>query len=157
MEFLHKDREERFLSLHDCRANRAELRDGVLSFWFEAGFWVTQSHPENLTGKTVRTGPGRVDYLLREADGDDVAVEVFTRLRWPHALRTVWALPKLLQAINEKHWELEFLYQYPDYWNRIIECVLCLPKKPYWKECQLKLDVSEVIYRWNSLRPEEEW
>jgi hypothetical protein len=23
------------------------------------------------------------------------------------------------------------------------------------KECQLKLDVSEVIYCWNSLRPEE--
>ena len=157
MEFLHNDREEQFLSLHDCRANRAELRDGVLSFRFEEGFWVTQSHPENPTGKTVRTGPGRVDYVLREADGDDVAVEVFTRLRWPHALRTSWELPKLLQAINEKHWELEILYQYPGGWDRIVECWLWFPRKPYHRECRLKLDVQGVFYRWNDLCPEKEW
>lgn len=123
MQFLHNDREEQLLSLHDCRANRAELRDGVLSFRFEEGFWVTQSHPENPTGKTVRTGPGRVDYVLREADGDDVAVEVFTRLRWP----------------------------------RIVECWLWFPRKPYHKECRLKLDVQGVFYRWNDLCPEKEW
>ena len=74
MEFLHNDHDEQLLTLHDCRANRAELRDGVLSFWFEEGVWVTQSHPENPTGKTVRTGPARVDYMLRETDGDDVSV-----------------------------------------------------------------------------------
>ena len=153
MEYLHNEGDEQFLSLHDCRANRAELKEGVLSFWFEEGFWVIQSHPENPTGKTIRTGPSRVDYVLRDQDGDDVTAEIFTRLRWPHALRTSWELPKLLQAINEKGWGLEFLYQYPGGWNRIIECWFW----PKHKECMLKLDVQEVIYRWNDLCPEKEW
>lgn len=157
MDYLHNDRDEQHVSLHDCRANRAELKDGVLSFWFEDGFWVTGSHPGNPTGKTVRTGPARVDYVLRDADGEDVSVEVFTRLRWPHALRTVWELPKLLDAVGKEGWELEFLYQYPGGWDRIVECWLWFPKKPWHRECRLKLDAQQVLYRWNDLCPEQEW
>ena len=157
MEYLHNEKDEQNLSLHDCHADRAELKDGVLSFWFPDGFWVSGNHPENPTGKTVRTGPARVDYVLRDERGDDVSADVFTRLRWPHALRTTWDLPRLLERINRKGWSLEFLYQYPDYWNRIVECWLWFPRRPRHKECQLKLDVSEVIYRWNDLRPDDEW
>ena len=157
MDYRHNEKNEEHLTLHDCRAVWVELKHGVLSFWFDEGFWVMGSHPENPTGKTVRTGPARVDYVLREQSGDDVSVDVFTRLRWPHALRTVWELPRLLKALNRDGWGLEFLYQYPGGWNRIIECWLWMPKKPFHKECQLKLDVAEVIYHWNELRPECEW
>ena len=113
MEYLHNEGDEQFLSLHDCRANRAELKEAVLPFWFEEGFWLLQTHPENPTGKTIRTGPSRVDYVLRNQDGDDVTAEIFTRLRWPHALRTSWELPKLLQAINEKGWGWNFSISTP--------------------------------------------
>ena len=157
MDYRHNEKNEEHLTLHDCRAIRVAMNDGVLSFWFDEGFWVMSSHPENPTGKTVRTGPARVDYVLREQSGDDVSVDVFTRLRWPHALRTVWELPRLLEALNRDGWGLEFLYQYPGGWNRIIECWLWMPKKPFHKECQLKMDVAEVLYRWNELRPECEW
>lgn len=157
MEYLHNETNEEYLTLHDCRADRVELKDGVLSFWFPEGFWVTSVHPENPTGKTVRTDAARVDYVLRDARGDDVSVDVFTGLKFHCALRRSYDLSRFMEIMNRVGWGLEFLYQYPDYWNRIVECVLCLPKKPFWKECQLKLDVSEVIYRWNSLRPDEEW
>ena len=157
MEWLNCDQGEGLISLHDCRANRVELKEGTLSFFFPDGFWVTASHPENPTGKTVRTGPGRVDYLLRRDDGDDVSVSVFRALRWPWSLRRKWELPKLLEAINEKHWELEFLYQYPGGWERIIEGWFWFRKKPWHLECQLKLDVKEVRYCWNELLPEREW
>lgn len=157
MEYLHNEHNESHLSLHDCRADRMELKDGVLSFRFPEGFWVSGDHPENPTGKTIRTDAARVDYVLRDAKGTDVSADVFHCLKSPFALRRSYGLPQFMEIVNRDGWELEFLYQYPDYWNRIIEYALCLPKKPYWKECQLKLDVSEVIYRWNSLRPEEEW
>ena len=157
MEDRYNEKNEGYLTLHDCRAARAELNDGVLSFWFDEGFWITASHPENPTGKTVRTGPARVDYVLREQSGDDVSVDVFTRLRWPHALRTAWELPRLLEKLNRDGWELEFLYQYPGGWDRVVECWLWFPKRPYHKECRLKVDAVEVIYRWNELQPEREW
>ena len=157
MEYLHNETNEQNLSLHDCRADRMELKDGVQSFWFSEGFWVTSVHPENPTGKTVRTDAARVDFLLRNPGGEDVGADVFHCLKSPFALRRSYDLLRFMEIVNRPGWGLEFLYQYPDYWNRIIECVLCLPKRPYWKECQLKLDVSEVIYRWNNLRPDEEW
>ena len=65
MSWKHCDSDERLITLHDCRTDWVTLEDGVLSFFFPEGFWVTQSHPENPTGKTVRTGPARVDYVLR--------------------------------------------------------------------------------------------
>ena len=157
MFYLHNEKNEEHLSVHDCRADRAALHDGVLTFWFTEGFWVLGSHPDNPTGKTVRTDAARVDYVLRDPRGEEVSADVFTGLKSPFALRRAYELPKFLEIVNRSGWALEFLYQYPDYWNRIIECVLCLPKRPYWKECLLKLDVSEVVYRWNGLRPEEEW
>lgn len=157
MSYLHNEHNESCLSLHDCRADRVALKDGVLSFRFSEGFWVSNNHPENPTGKTVRTDAARVDYVLRDSRGSDVSIDLFTRLKSRYALRRSFDLPQFMEIVNRSGWELEFLYQYPDYWNRIIECVLCLPKKPYWKECQLKLDVSEVVYRWNNLRSEDEW
>ena len=157
MGYLHNEKNEEHLTLHDCRADRAELKNGILSFLFPEGFWVSSSHPDNPTGKTVRTDAARVDYVLRDPDGDDVRAELFRRLKYPYALRRSYDLFPFLEIVNRDGWELEFLYQYPDYWNRIIECVLWMPKRPWRKECQLKVDVSEVIYRWNNLRPEEEW
>lgn len=157
MRWKHSDTDESKLSLHDCRADRVILEDGTLSFSFPDGFWVTDQHPENPTGKTVRTGPARVDYLLREESGDDVTVSVFRDLRWPWSLRTKWELQKLLDAINEKHWELEFLYQYPGGWDRIIEGWFWFQRKPWHLECQLRLDVKQVRYRWNELRKDAQW
>lgn len=151
MAFLHQDSEETRFSLHDCRADRVELQDGMLSFFFPEGFWVTAEHPANHTGMIVRTGPGRVDYVLRRDDGDDVSVSVFRKLRWPWSLRTKWELPKLLEVLNKKHWQLEFLYQYPGGWDRIIEGWFWFQKKPWHYECQLKLDVQEVRYCWEEL------
>lgn len=157
MTYFHNDTDETHLTLHDCRANHAELKDGKLSFFFPDGFWVISTHPDNPTGKTVRTGPARVDFVLREPEGDDISIEVFRELKWPHSLRTAWELPKLLAAINEKHWELEFLYQYPGGWDRVIECWFWFRRRPWHKECRLKLDVKEAIYRWNDLREERVW
>ena len=154
---LHRDTDESLVSLHDCRADRAALEDGVLSFFFPDGFWVTSKHPDNPTENTVRTGPARVDFVLRDSGGDDAAVEVFTRLRWPHALRTAWELPRLLGVINERGWELEFLYQYPGGWDRVIECWLWFDRRPWHRECRLKLDVKQAFYCWNELREDAVW
>ena len=70
MFYLHNENNEEHLSVHDCRADRAALRDGVLTFWFTEGFWVLGSHPDNPTGKTVRTDAARVDYVLRDPGGE---------------------------------------------------------------------------------------
>lgn len=157
MPYLHNEKNGEYLSRHDCRADRAELRDGVLSFFFPEGFWVLSAHPDNPTGKTVRTDAARVDYVLRDARGEDASAELFTRLKYPFALRRTYDLAPFLSMLNQEGFELEFLYQYPDYWSRIIECWLWIPKRIRHKECQLKLDVSEVIYQWNDLHPDEVW
>ena len=153
MEFIHNDTNEQLLSLHDCRADRVTLENGVLSFSFSEGIWVLPEHPENPTGKTVGTGPARVDYVLREQDGDDVQTSVFRRMRWPYALRKRMELPELMAHINEKGGQLEFLYQYPGGWDRILDCWLW----PRGRECQFKVDVKEVVYRWNELNTDREW
>ena len=74
-------------SLHDCRAERMAYENGVLSFCFPDGFWVTPDHPLNTTGKIVKTGPSEVKYRILDEDIDGVDIYVFTEKKRRNALR----------------------------------------------------------------------
>lgn len=72
-------------------------------------------------------------------------------------VREEWELSKLIECINSGKYTLEFLYQYKGYNSMIIECCLWSDKKPYDRECQLKLPLSQVRYCWNDLCEDKEW
>ena len=41
MNFSHCDHDEKYLTLHDCIAERAYFENGKLGFEFDDGFWVS--------------------------------------------------------------------------------------------------------------------
>ena len=59
--------------------------------------------------------------------------------------------------INNKNCAHEFLYQYKGYNSMIIECWIWSNKKPYHRECELKLSIKDVNYCCNELCKESEW
>lgn len=66
-------------------------------------------------------------------------------------------MSKLIECINDKNDTLEFLYQYKNYRSMIIECWLWSKKKPYHRECMLRLSVTDVKYDWNNLQKDRVW
>lgn len=157
MNFSHCDDNETYISLHDCVSDGAYFEDGKLGFTFPDGFWISPDHPESNLSKLVRTDFSKVEYTLEDGEDYDVAVYVFEKSFWGKTLRTEWSVQRLVSQINSGICKLEFLYQYIDFHARMVECTLISDKKPYRRECMMKLSAPQVSYFWNSLRADRPW
>ena len=157
MHYSHCDQNEQDLSLHDCVAERAYFENGRLGFEFPDGFWISPDHPASDLSNLVRTDYSKVEYVLAFGDDCDVTVYVFEKSCFKKSIRTEWTVRELVDKINTGKCRLEFLYQYLDYNARIVECELKTDKKPYRKECLLKISAPEVHYYWNHLRKDCPW
>ena len=157
MNFIRCDHDEKYLSLHDCVAERAYFENGKLGFEFNDGFWVSPDHPESNLPEPVRTECSKVEYTLEDGEDYDVTVYVFKKSCFKKVIRTEWTVHELVNQINTGKCKLEFLYQYIDYPSRIVECELKCNKKPWWQECMLKISAPEVRYYWNHLREDRPW
>ena len=104
------------ISLHDCRANKIEYKDGVLSFFFPEGFWVTPSHPANESENMVLTGSSRVDFELIRDDLEDCSVDIFRHI--PRSLtyiRSSRDIKLFIDDVNSGKYEVEFITKYVAY------------------------------------------
>lgn len=153
--YKHCNNDE-YISLHDCHAAKILFENGVLTFVFDEGFWVTDKHPSNTTDKTVRTGVAEARFYLEFGDETDITVQVFEK-RFKQTVRKELELSELIEYVNSGKHTLEFLYQYKGYNSMIVECWLWSDKKPYHRECQLKILLKDAKYCWNDLREDREW
>lgn len=152
----HCDITDEHISLHDCHATKISYEKGLLTFGFEDGIWVCQGHPDNMVDKTVRTDEAEARFFLESEDESDITIYIFKR-EGKKTIRKEWGLSKLLEHVNSGKGTLEFLYQYKGYCSMIIECWLWSKKKPYHRECELKISLTGVEYCWNDLREDREW
>ena len=74
--YQHFDTNDAWLILHDCVAERILWKDGVLSFGFPEGIWVSPLHEANSLEKIVKTDAAKVDFYLTE--GKDRFQDFFT-------------------------------------------------------------------------------
>ena len=154
--YKHCDTSDEYISLHDCHATSIVYDNGVITFIFPDGIWVTNECPSNELGKTVRTDKAEVKLYLDFGSEYDIPVYIFEE-KFKKTIRKEWELSKLMEHINNMNYTLEFLYQYKGYNSMIIECWLWSDKKPYHRECELKLSIKDVKYCWNELCEEREW
>lgn len=155
--YVHCDNEDEFLTLHDCCVQSAFFQDGILILNFNDGFWISPKHPSSTLQKTVRTDQSKVEFILENHDENDITIYVFSKSFFGKTIRDEWSIDKLIAEINSGNCELEILYQYKDYHERIIECTLRFHKKPYYKDCLIKMSVSKVSYYWNNFCTDKPW
>ena len=156
MTYSHFENGRENLTLHDCIATDAQLCGGVLSFFFDEGFWIASFHPENGTGNTVRTDASEVKYYLSRGISEDCTVYIFRRF-FKAVLRKSLSVEELVSMIRKKKCSIEFSYQYEDGYSRIIKCTLHYPRRPYHEECELAIYVEGEEYLWNELREDYVW
>lgn len=157
MDFVHCDKNDNYVTLHDCKADRAYFENGILGFEFPDGFWITPENPESKLDTLVRTDKSKVEFVLYDGDQADATVYVFEKNIFKQDIRKERDVRKLVNDINNGKYSLEFLYQYVDGYLRIVQCCLGSPKKPYFRECDLHLCTREVSYHWNRIIEDRVW
>lgn len=154
--YKYCEKDDEHISLHDCHATNVTYENGVLTFCFEDGIWITSEYSDNILNKTVRTDEAVVRFYLESGEESDISIYVFEE-KLKMTVREEWNISRLIESINSKKFTLEFLYQYKGYNSRVIECWLWSDKKPFHRECELKLRIIKVEYCWNNLCEDREW
>ncbi|MDE6852031.1 MAG: hypothetical protein K2J67_06020, partial [Lachnospiraceae bacterium] len=106
--FIRADNDKN-VGLHDCKATHISWNDGELSFYFPNGFWVEQQ--VGACRKSFYTGEARVEFPLLYHDDTDVTIYIFTKEN-DKTIRDECVLEDFIKLINEKKYQLEFLYAY---------------------------------------------
>ena len=150
----YRETDNEYISLHDCHATKISYEKGSLTCAFDGGFWIGQDHPANALGKNAYTNAGEVNFYLESENESDITIYVFEE-KGKKTIREEWKLSELMECVNNGSHTLEFLYQYEGYRSKIIECWLWSDKKPYHRECELKLSLTQTEYCWNELCEEK--
>jgi len=155
--YQYSDRNEKDdISLHDCRATKIALKDGILTFVFKEGFWVLEGNRNNFHKKLSYTDEAEVRFrTLYEDMESNITIYVFTDTKEENkAIRESVPFDRFMEQINGGM-ELEFLYSYKGYQSFIFECWLWFDEEPYHKECVVIVSADQVTYHWNMLYAEE--
>lgn len=155
--YQHCELTDDFLSLHDCSAEKIEFQDGVLSFLFPEGFWITSQHPQNESDKTVSTDAAQVDFQITEGEIEGVCIYTFRENKEGLTIRKSWEPLDFIDAVNRGDYRIEFLTQYKSFQSMLFLCWVWFDQPPYHAECEIILDVEKVVYRWNQLRYDWVW
>lgn len=145
------------ITLHDCCANSMNYENGVLSFVFPEGFWVTPQHNKNDSDKIVRTDLSQVDFELLDRVVEDVRVYIFRENENADTIREEWELEDFINKVNAGIFKVEFIDEYKTYQSYLYKCWVWFDDEPYHYECEIIIDSKNVTYNWNQLRYECEW
>ena len=154
--YKHCESNDKYISLHDCHVTKVVYDNGVLTFVFDDGIWILDEHPNNVTKKTVRTDKAEMNFRLESGEPYDVTFYVFEE-KMKKIIRNEWDLNKMIKSVNSGQCTIELLYDYNGYNSMIIEGELWSKKKPYNRECELKISVTDVEYYWNNLCEDRMW
>lgn len=150
--YKHCDSNDCYISLHDCHAEKMSFDNGILSFVFPDGFWITQQHSLNSSENTVRTSSSQVDFQIIYEEVDGIEISVFRKKRNGMVIREDWEAMNFINAVNAGDFKIEFISQYKSYQSYLFKCWVLFDRKPYHSECEIILHSESALYRWNDLR-----
>ena len=149
--YQYHDANGEFISLHDCRAAKASLESNILSLYFPEGIDIEAEHPDNPYQQAAYTGEARLDFHLLYRPDVAGTIYIFTEENDTRDIRELYELSQFLNDINNRQYELEFLYTYQGYQTVLYTCWLWMQEPPYHKECYLFISARQIDYYWNEM------
>lgn len=155
--YKHCDFADSHITLHDCTAEKMSFDNGILSFSFPDGFWITPQHPQNESDNTVRTDAAEVVFQIVDEEIDGVRVYIFKKSRKGNVIREEWEPMNFINAVNCGDFRVEFITQYKSFQSKLFQCWVWFDSAPNHLECEIILNTEKVTYQWNHLRYECVW
>ncbi len=153
--YKHCDLDDSCISLHDCCAEKINFDNGILSFIFPDGFWITQYHSLNDSDNTVLTNSSQVDFEIFDKKG--IEIFIFNKTKKGTVIRNDWELINFRNMVNAGNFRIEFLTQYKSHESFLFKCWVWFDRAPYHSECEMIIYSEKVLYRWNELRYDCSW
>ena len=147
------DKKGKYISLHDCKADRIKLKDGNLTFYFKDGFWISKLHEKNNSEETRKTDAAKVKFHLTFENKYDISFYILKRgKKGRKRICKMEKIKKFISKVNKGKYRPEFLYLYKCEYNDTIvaECALWSKKRSSDK-CYITMYSDKVKYYWYTL------
>ncbi|OOF65826.1 hypothetical protein [Rodentibacter sp. Ppn85] len=161
MNFIHIEQETipNIISLHDCLCTGIQVVDNKVCFEFEDGFVVCNTHPENQSGKHLKTDKSCIVFNHHDSDMEyNYEIGMFHNIRFFNkhffTIRKFMDFSQLCTMINSKEYELEFIKLDKSITTEkyFLEAELIKKKTRKYFPCFIKLiNTKDFLYKWNSL------
>ncbi len=155
--YKNYDLEDSYISLHDCRATKMKFENGILSFIFPDGIWITRQHMKNESEHIVRTDLAQVNVSILDKEIDGISIYIFRKNRKGKVIREEWEAGNFIDAVNCGAFSVEFITQYKSFQSMLFKCWVWFEQKPYHFECEIILHCDKAEYCWNELRYDCVW
>lgn len=160
--YIHIDTDNRFLTLHDCIAEKVYLQDGVLVFELNDGFWIGPEHPDNPYNECLRTDKARVEFVLENGEEYDAYAWLHVQENPKSRKKTVrnWEIAQLIKNVNSGKCAFEFWDEYHNPHvpvERLIGGELRGEGKLNFSQCWMRIYATKVNYCWNHVLPDRPW
>ncbi len=145
------------ISIHDCLAHRVTVENGMLTFYFPEGIWVIPGHPSNPTEDMVCTGPAKMTLEPFCGDVWDWNVQSLYTLRYPWQLARWWKPEKFVEALNRGSFRVEFINWYIAPVTALFQCALRSDRRPRYRDCNIQMDVKNIVCHWETMNFDRVW
>lgn len=142
--YQHVEDEKFHIGLHDCRINRMEYEQQVLSFDFPEGFYILeQTEPQ-------RCGNARMECHIVDEDIDGICVYIYRKSSKGNIVREDWS-DNFIMAINNGSFEFEIVTTFRSYQRILFKGYVWFDVEPYHMECEIELHTDKITYMWNDI------
>ncbi len=141
MNYKFESNNKECFSLHDCIVSKAKLEDNKLTLYFPKGIYYSE-----YGNYWPNTAEAAVEYTIEYLD--EAYVYVFKETEKKRIVKE-YTLEQLVKKINNKKWQLEFLYRYDGHKEIMHTVFIWFDKKPYSYEGQIFIGANSETFRWN--------
>ena len=148
--------------VHDCIAETAFLDGNDLVMDFPEGVWISDTHPENTSGKVLHTDSAciRFENALKH---DDILAATFAlhilqdaRKNGNRKARSLYGHEEILRHLTASHARLELLDLYHEGYGFLLRGIIRYPRNKQG-EFFLEMMADGVSCLWNDLSPDWAW
>ncbi len=138
---LYMIEENEKIGLHDCRTNRIQYSNTVMTFEFPKGYYILKGKEPEQTGKAI------MQCHIADEAFDGIAIYIYREKPSGEILREDWT-ETFLQAVNDGTFEFEFVSTYRSYQHILFKGYVWFETPPYHMECEIELHTDKIFYSW---------
>lgn len=135
------------ISLHDCRITHVKRHQQTITLIFSEGFWLTEAHPLNASGKMAATDKAQI--VLKQASFDGIM------LKNSESFSDELTTEGFINKITSSEWEFEVIDEIHERNNQVVYVGwIWFDREPFHVDCEIRFSFEEMEYCWNELAQE---
>lgn len=146
------------ISLHDCYVTKIQKQDDLLTFFFDDGFWIIETNPQNPYKKTLSTSASMLQFKNPQQANLSFCKPETNKEKLFAQKNAPLSLDVLINRLDADEWACEIITEnHSDWKHGWYYGWFHFKAAPFHIPFELSLSFEEVRYTWNEICENRPW